>query len=251
MENSPFLDSFIAKIMKTIKLLFISLLFTSCFYAQSNNIRIENFNIDIVDARLEVKDQFDKNVYERTFLNPSGYTADLDDDGISEYLVNDFQEDEGKYYYTVYIYNTVDSFYLSDSIYSGLKEPYYLFSEEISSTVLITGSPDLDSLYIPDMDYIFSPLVCWSYRDNGLEIVNDELYDIYISENEKNISYVDSVYDANGKSCEIARKLKLAIATIYMNYLYANENTNAEQAMRYYYNCEDREKFREALRKLL
>ncbi|HEX2868472.1 MAG TPA: hypothetical protein VHO03_15625 [Ignavibacteriales bacterium] len=237
--------------MKTLLLFFVVLLSGGYSFAQDSTFAVEDFNIKIQDSRLLVGDLDNKTVYDRQFQEPYAYTLDIDGDGAPELLINDAAEKDSLSYYTLYVYNTVGSFYLIDSIYSGLKEPYSFFSDEINNVVLVTGSPDFDSLNVQGQDNIFSPLVCWSFVDSSLSIVNDQLYNVFLSENDANMKYMDEVYREKGKNCQASRLLMAAIASTYANFIYADEYALADKLLEEYYLCEDLKQFKEQISKLL
>lgn len=218
---------------------------------QSETFTADKYFIKLDNSILSVQDSAAQMVYTQKFSHPTGYVADLDGDGTVEFLINDFREHDGTNSYSLYVFNTVDTFYLADSIYSGLKEPYYVFSPEIKSVVLITGSPDVDSLYNGQIENIFSPMVCWAVVDGELTIVNDQLYDIFMEENDKIISFIETYFKANAKDCTTSKQLISAIATLTINYYYAEEKTNAENVLKQFYFCDDREKLAEVLLKML
>lgn len=231
-------------------ILFLSL-FTS-YSAQEELILIDKFKIRLKSNILIVSDQnSDAVIYQKQYANPAPLTLDLDNDGIKELLITDCIQKEGVCTYTIFLFNTADSFYVVDSIYSGLKQPYCFTSEEINEEVLVTGSADFDSLYSPVLSNSFSPIICWQYNGTELEIVNDKLYDVFISENETMIEFIDIYLKENGKNCASFSKLKQAIAAIYANYMTADEKTNAEYTLKRYYSCDDLDKFRALLNSLL
>lgn len=237
--------------MKTFILFFVALV-AGPLFAQDSTFAVEDFNVKIQDAKLLVSDLDNKTVFNRQFQYPTAYTLDIDGDGASELLINDDNEQDGQDYYTLYVYNTIGSFYLIDSVYSGLKEPYYFFSDEINNVVLVTGSPDFDSLNTSaQQENVFSPLICWSFTDSSLNIVNDQLYNIFLSENEANMKFMDSFYKENGKNCESSRRIRAAVAATYANYIYADEYALAEKLLEEYYLCGDLKSFKEQISKLL
>ncbi|MGE5402205.1 MAG: hypothetical protein ACM3S2_17540 [Ignavibacteriales bacterium] len=237
--------------MKNLILLFITFVLVHTSFAQDSTYSVEDFNIRFDNSHLVVEDINKNIVYDRVFQNPNGFVLDLDNDGTGEFLVNDYTETDGQNFYTLYVFNTTGTFYLTDSIYSGLKDPYYFYSDEISNVVLVTGSPDFDSLNQAAAETSFSPLVCWSFVDSSLSIVNDQLYDIFLDENEANISYMDSVCKSKGRTCEASQEFRAAIAATYANYVYADENALAEKMLEEYYFCDDLKKFKEQISKLL
>ena len=234
------------------KFLFVlSILLLSRLYAQDSLFSNDSFIISLKGINLYVENLEGKLVFESSFNNPNGNVTDLDNDGYTEFILNDYLIRDGRKYYYTYLYNTIDSFYLIDSIYSGLKQPYLIYSDELSEEILVTGTPDTDTLNTTQSFKIFSPLICWGFTDNQFGIVNDKLYDIFIDENNNNIDYIDSLYRKYGKNCSTTIMLRAAIAAVFINYIYADESTVADKTFNKYYNCEDKEKFKEAIKKLL
>lgn len=238
--------------MKIITQILLLLALTCNCFPQEELILIDNFKIILKENKLIVSGTVDDQpVLEKTFLNATAIAQDLDNDGIKELIINDNDQRSGISNYNLYIYNAADSFYVVDSISSGFKQPFTFSSEEINEEVLVTGSPDFDSLYSPLLGKAFSPIICWQYNGSELSIVNDKLYEIFISENESMIEYIDVYLKENGKNCISLSKLKQAIASIYANYITADEKTNAEYTLKRYYSCDDLDKFRALLDSLL
>jgi len=237
--------------MKKFLLILIGFVLSGSLFAQDNLFTTESFIVKITGSNLVVEELLERKiVFQRDFIHPTGYVIDLDNDGNVEFLVNDYRETEGQSYYSVFIYNTVDSFYLIDSILSGMKEPYYTFSDEINEIILITGSPDFDDYNSTEIETIFSPLICWGFQGNEFGLINDRLYEIFINENEKYIDFVEAQFKAKGKDCNTANLLRGVIAAIYINYYLADEKAAAEKSFDEFYRCENKEKFKEEIKKL-
>lgn len=237
--------------MKTLALFIITLVSLNTAAAQDSTYTVEDFNIKFTNGLMTVSDSVQQTVYTRQFDNPKAFLLDLDQDGLPEFLVNDAAKQDGATYYTLYVFNTVASFYMNDSLYSGMLEPYSIYPDEYDNVVLVTGSPDYDSLYTPGSGIVFSPLVCWSVTDSSLSIINDKLYDTFINENEKIVSYIDSVFKTDKPECESTELVKQALAALYANFYSASESVLAEQALKRYYKCGNAEKFRDTLKNLL
>lgn len=212
---------------------------------------IDSITVKVENNTLSVTNKANDQIYIKNFSNPSAYAVDLDEDGVTEFLVNDYTEKDGQYFYTLYIFNAVDSFYMVDSIYSGLKEPYYMYSEELKGMLLITGSPDFDYLNINGTEDVFSPIICWKYSNYEVNIINDQLYEIFISENENNLRYIEQLTTEKGKDCDSSNLIKAAIASVYANFIYADEESNAEQVLNEFYNCKDLDAFRKEIKENL
>jgi len=236
--------------IKTILILFFSLF--SSYFAQEELFLLDHFKIKLQANKLTVSGSDNEAIiFQKSFIDPTPVAQDMDNDGIKELLISDCVKKNDICSYTVYVFNSVDSFYIVDSIYSGLKQPYSYSSEEINEEILVTGSPDFDSLYSSAIGSSFSPIICWQYNGSELEIVNDKLYDIFISENEAMIEFIDVYLKENGKNCASLSKLKQVIAAVYANYITADEKTNAEYTLKRYYSCDDLDKFKALLQNLL
>jgi len=236
--------------MKQYIFVFIVLFFQSILFAQENIFSTESFIIKLTGANLEAENLDRAVVFQKSFDNPTGEVIDLNNDNNVEFIINDYSVTNGRKYYNTYVYNTLDSFYLIDSIYSGLKKPYYTYSYELNQFILITGSPDFDSLNTPEIEEVFSPLTCWGFLGAEFGIVNDKLYDIFLYENEKYIDFIDSLYKLKKKNCSTSRLVRSVIAAIFINYLYADEKSMAEKSFNQYYECDDKEKFKASIKKL-
>ncbi len=97
---------------------------------------------------------------------------------------------------------------------------------------------------------IYSPLICWGFHGNEFGLVNDQLYDIFINENEKNIDFVEEQYKAKGKNCNTANMLRGVIASIFINYYSADEKAVAEKALDELFVCDNKARFKEEITKL-
>ena len=72
-------------------------------------------------------------------------------------------------------------------------------------------------------------------------LVNDEVYNVFINENESIINYLDDYLNDNSKNCKTSITVKAAIAAAYANYINAGEKSVASQFLKNYYLCEDLE----------
>lgn len=231
-------------------LFFAVFLVLSCLRAQDTTFTVEDFEIKIDNSNLSVfREQ--SPVFSRKFNDPSIFTADLNNDGLEEVVVFDYDLKEGLECYSAYVFDCSGSFIMTDSIYSGLKEPYMLESDESEKIIVVTGSPDFDSLYVPALGTPFSPMVCWTFGDSSLTQVNDEMYDVFIEENEKNIEFIKSYYAQHGSNCTASGELKQVLATVYANYIYADEKALAEMTLVRFYYCGDEAQFRERINNIL
>jgi hypothetical protein len=237
--------------MKQFHFVFIAFLLQGILYAQENIFSTESFIIKLTGANLEAENPERTIVFQRSFNHPAGEVIDLDNDNNVEFLVNDYIISGGRKYFYTYVYNTLDTFYLVDSICSGLKKPYHTYSNELNEVILVTGSPDFDELNTTEMVEVFSPLVCWGFLGVEFGIVNDRLYDIFLNENEKNIDLLDSLYRIKKKNCTTSTLIRPIIAAIFINYLHADEKAMAEKSFSQYYNCDDKEKFKATINNYL
>jgi hypothetical protein len=65
------------------------------------------------------------------------------------------------------------------------------------------------------------------------------------------MDYIDSLYNKYGNNCNTTIMLRSVIAAIFINYMYADESSVADKTFNKYYNCDDKVKFKEAIKKLL
>lgn len=204
--------------------------------------------------------------------NQNIFYVDFDIDGKNEILNISFIIKDSLKFYTAYIYSDSsrnNSLYLIDSIYSGLKEPQFFFSEEINEMILVVGYPELDSLNLTlhlnslknnfssedslltnnDGSTYFSPLNCFAYDGFSFQNINDELYDIFISENEIMLDFLDK-QSISDKDCSFSSENKSVIAAIFINYLNASEKSLANEFLTQYYFCSDFKQFKNYLEKI-
>jgi hypothetical protein len=229
---------------------FIFFLFTQISFAQVNSYPFEFFTAHIEGTKLSIITPEQNLIYEKDFVHPAVYTSDLDEDGINELLIVDSILSDNRINFNLFIYNTLDSFYLADSISSGSYLPYETVSEEVSGIIIVSGNPLFDLLNEGVEEY-FIPVNCWKYEDAALILMNADIYDIFISENEFLIDYIDDIYLEYGEECSTSLKLKSAIASAYANYINAGEESVASQFLKNYYLCEDFEEFRNKISEML
>ena len=235
--------------MKNFVLSFL-LLFSINLYAQEDTLSFDNFYLTFQNKELNVLDNNNKIIYQKKFINPSPYTSDLNDDNSDEYLVLDSTVNKGMPWFTLYIYNTTDQFSLTDSIVSGTTEPYETTSGDLGGTIIVSGNTDFEQFNKVSDNY-FIPINCWRYEDSAIFLVNDEVYNVFINENESIINYLDDYFNDNPKSCTETDSVKAAIAAAYVNYINAGEKSVASQFLKNYYLCEDLPKFKQELNELI
>jgi hypothetical protein len=211
---------------------------------QSQDISLNNYSILLNDGILTVKDEGESVLLTRSFHNPVSYLTDLDSDASDEYLIIDSIPGSG---YLLYVYSTIDTFYLADSINSGPFEPYYTIPEDLGEVILVTGN----SAFTFSGTETILPINCLKYESGELYEVNDEIYDLFISENDGLVDYLNGYYETNARDCASTEKVKDIITAIYSNYINAAEHSLASQFLRNYYLCQDLDQYREKLDKLL
>ncbi len=236
--------------MKLNFLLFLFFILSAGAFAQKNIYSFDLFNAGLEKSVLTVKDKKNAVVYSRRFNDPAAASADLDNDGINELLITDAENKGGMTYYTLYIFNTIDSFYVADSIDSGLTQPYDIYSKELKSMMIVTGNPKFN-LFNTDTSFVCLPANCWSYESGKVSAVNGRLYDFFIAENDTLIDNIDSYLENNPKDCNTSNELRAFIASVYANYLQAGEKILARQFLHKYYFCKDAESFKDKIISLL
>jgi hypothetical protein len=226
------------------------ILISQISFAQNESYPFELFTANIEGTRLSVVTLEQNLIFKKDFVHPAGYTSDLDEDGINELLIIDSIPSDSRTNFKLFIFNTLDSFYLVDSINSGGLPPYETASEETAGMIIVSGNPLFDLFNEGVIEY-FVPINCWKYEDAALFLDNNEIYDIFISENEYLIDYIDEFYLENGVVCTTSQKMKAAIASAYVNYINAGEESVASQFLKNYYLCEDFEEFRNQVNVLI
>jgi hypothetical protein len=219
-----------------IKLLILFVTSAISLFPQVNEYEADPFRIVFSDNTLSVGISEDT-LYTRNFTNAAEYFVDLDGDSLNEFLIID-QPNESKY--MVYIYNTLDTFFLADSINSGGFEPYFTLSEEIEGIVIVAGNTAFSRYIKGDVYYL--PINCFKFESGELFLINDELYDFFVSENEDLIEFIENYFDGNIKNCTTSMNILPALASAYANYINSGEPTLAHQLINKYYFCEDKEK---------
>ncbi|HSD62387.1 MAG TPA: hypothetical protein VLB50_01280 [Ignavibacteriaceae bacterium] len=234
------------------KLLFLILfIFSFSFISLSQQLySFDSFSAQIQNSTLTVKDKEGNDVFEMNFSNPHDYATDLDGDSINEYIVIDSTNMQNLPSYTIYIFNTIDEFSLVDSIASGITEPYNMLSDEEGGEIIITGNKDFEEFYDGKSD-LFIPINCWKYDSGQVYLINDDIYDLYINENDDIISYLDSFFESGESNCNSISQVKSAIASVYANYVNAGEVTLASQFIKKYYPCDDVDAFLQKINVLL
>jgi len=213
----------------------------------SQNDTTISFNIKLNNSILSVTDYTGNLIYEKAFNNPEDVLVDFDGDGIDELLVVD-SKNENPVFYSAYLYNITDTVYLIDSVYSGVVQPYLYFSDEISLTVLVAGYPELDSLNkTAENDSVFSPINCYAFEGEKIYSVNEELYDVFILENDALISFLQM---QRNRDCNFSKRMLPAIVSVYINFLNASEKSLAEKFLNEYYLCKDKQKIQTFLKEL-
>lgn len=234
--------------MKTtvILLLLLILFFTTQINGQVGIYKFDTYFLSIDSITVKAYSPDSSLFYIKYFYSIENNFVDLDSDGVNELLIIDKKLNRDNTFFTIYVYNTIDTFYLADSIYSGRFEPYQVFSEDIGSLVIAAGMPDFDSLMTTDTTFSL-PLNFWKYEDDALFIANASIYDLFIIQNEELIDRIENYLKTNDENCDSSEKLKTIIASTYVNYLSAGEKSVAAKFLKKYYLCNDLEKFRDRL----
>ena len=220
-------------------------LFTVVTFGQSEGGKI--FEPKLINNILTVANEGGKIVFEKYFNEATELYIDLSEGHEVEYFVRDKKVVDGIPRYYAFIYNITGTFYLIDSLYSGVYEPTPFYSSEIEKTLLLTGNPEFDSVYSPLEHEYFSAIVCLLLEDGKLYNVDDQIYDVFLQESEPVISYIESIWSSSLKDCTTLLEIRSAIAAVYLNYLNAGEKVLARKFLDDYYLCPDKESFKNFL----
>jgi len=215
----------------------------------STTVEFDFFTVQLKDNLLRVVSNDNELLFGQTFNHPIFTTADLDSDEVDEYILIDYKIVDQKKDYTIYIYNTIDTFYCVDSIRSGFFEPYIFNSGEVKGNIIITGIPGFNELNIGKSE-ISMPVNIWRYGENGIVLINDQIYDLFHSENESVIDYLDDYFSSGSKNCSSSQQVNNIIAAGYANYKNSGELTLANQFLLKYYLCPDIDSFKKKIENL-
>jgi hypothetical protein len=209
-------------------------------FAQQNYYEYAPFSIRFEQGVMEVKNG-DAVLYTHSFRNPSENGVDLDGDGIDEFLVIDQMEEDGRRQFILFIFNITESFFLVDSISSGSIEPYIIYSEEVEDYILISGNSSFMQFTGNNAEHL--PVNCYKYETGEVFLVNDEIYDVFISENDELLEIIDKYFEMNARNCTSSLDIIPALSAAYANYINAGEPTLASHLITNYYYCDDKERF--------
>jgi hypothetical protein len=238
-----------------VKIIFVFLVLADCFFAeltlsqQQAEFLFESFSASIENRNLSVFNNEEELIYQKEFYNPLCYKADLDLDLSDELLVKDSVKKSGSLCFTLYVFNTLDTFYLADSIDSGEVFPFETEDRETGEIILVCGNPSFT--LFNQGDSAFLPLNCFRFSEAEVYKANDEVYDIFISANDAIIKYLDEFYNSAKRNCTTTEKIKPAIAAAYVNYINAGENSVANQFLKNYYLCKDINQFKDNIMELI
>ena len=239
------------EIMKYILPVIFLLLAVETFpQSDSTQAEFELFTVGLNGKLLSVVSNEGDTLYTREFESPQFTTADLDSDGVEEYILTDYKIVDDKYDFTMFVYNTLDTFYCVDSIHSGFLEPYIVYSEEAGCNIIVAGNAQFDELNIGKDDTAL-PINVWKYDEAAVININSDIYDLYESETDAIIDYLEDYFDSNVETCNSSQQAANIIAAGYTNLINAGENSVASQFLKKYYLCPDIEVFKQKIENLL
>lgn len=225
------------------------LIFTFFLQAQEKNYQFTNFQISVVGNEVSVLTESDSLIYQRTFINLIELTNDLEMDGSPEFIV--FEKDSLLHAgYIIYLFNTLDEFFLIDSILAGITEPSIIISEEINYPLIVCGNQDFE-IFFSDNNENYEPINLWKFEQGELYLANEDVYEIYLTENENLLGFLTTELGDSNLTCESVKPYISAIASAYANFINAGEASSALQLIDKFYSCADIENFKQTLDELL
>lgn len=237
--------------MKALFVLFVALILTSALFAQAENYEFDTYTVTVEKNIVLAKDVNGKIFYSRPFENLKEFLADLDGDSIPEFCVTTSKTVNNNTFYKVYVYNTIDTFELADSLESLNLEPYSVFDEETGKETFIVGNPDFMKIAHDENETVTAAIDCYEYDGLNFNNINNIIYDIFMKQNEVLIDSLDSFYGSEANNCEASTKAKSLIAAIYVNYKSAVEDSISLHFLNKYYFCNDVLDFKSKLNGLL
>lgn len=175
--------------------------------------------------------------YSKQFFRPDLIEFDLDSDGNTELIIIDSLQTNGYYLFNVFVFSTLDTFYLVESIISAIFPPTITFSDETESFIIVFGDSEFLQFIKQNEKFPTVPISVWKYEEGELFNINDEIYDVFINANENLINFLDNFETEIKKDCNETEKFTSVIVTIYVNFIRANETSNSQQFMKKYYLC--------------
>lgn len=175
--------------------------------------------------------------YTKQFFRPELSEIDLDSDGNNELIIIDTSFFNNLSSFEIFIYSTLDSFYLVDSILSAIYYPSIIFSEETESNILVIGDSEFLKFVKKDEKFPTVPISIWKYEEGELFNINDEIYEPFVNSNENLLNFLDNFEPIINEDCNESEKFTSVIVSIYVNFIRANENSNSQQFIKNYYLC--------------
>lgn len=175
--------------------------------------------------------------YSKQFSRPELFEIDLDSDGNNELIIIDSSVVNGLNIFETFVYSTLDTFYLVDSVLSALIPPSIYYSEETESFILTGGDSDFLKFINSAEEFPSVPVSVWKYEEGELFNINDEVYELFIITNENLIKILDNFEPIINEDCTETKKFTSVIVSIYVNFMRANETSNSQQFMKKYYLC--------------
>lgn len=169
--------------------------------------------------------------------------TDFDNDGIDEMSIIDKKNDANYY---IYIFLLIDKLQLADSLYCGVTEPFIGYSDELLEPVIYSAYPELEQFFSNKEDVI-SAVCCYQFDGEKFTKINDRLYSVFMEANENLFLILEKHFINSNKDCGLAMQHKGLLASIYINYQNASENSLANGFIEKYYPCDDRIAFTEFL----
>jgi hypothetical protein len=218
-------------------------------FAQAENYEFDNFTVTVQKNILSVKSVSGETIYTRQFDNLKEFTSDLDGDSIPEFCVSEEMKNGNNTIYKMLVYNTVDTFTLADSLESLNMEPYSVADEDSGQLVFVAA--DTNFLRFAGDVPVTAAVNCYEFDGLNFVQINDQIYDIFMRQNEEIVDSLDNFFDDNSNDCASSKKVLSLIASLYVNYKNADENSISLHLLNKYYFCSDLLDFKSKLDGLL
>lgn len=207
--------------------------------------KIKNDSLSIGAANSELS-------FYQKFDNSDKIIIDADLDGTDEIFVIDVTIKNEINFYTLFLFSSDEKNILLDTLYSSIVEPTFSYSEDSSFVIIRTGFYDVDSLIeISDSEFLFSPINFWKFENDKLININEDCYELFLAENEFISDIVEEYFLREIKNCNSTKRVLSLIASLYINYMNAEEKILAKEIINRYYFCDDLDNFLLFLNKIL
>ncbi|NUN07874.1 MAG: hypothetical protein HUU54_01730 [Ignavibacteriaceae bacterium] len=228
-------------LIKPVLVIFFLLGLSDPCVAGISDTMVNKITFRVTENSLIVLDSLGAVIFSRDFKSVSNsFFLDFDADGTDELYIEESEIKNSETFYSCYFIRTLDSVYLIDSIGSGVTRPYHEFNEDLNSLVLVTGDAYVDSLITLSRNKLLvTPKVYWLFDGTEVFSVDEEMYDVYMAENDDLMILLNDFKKAVKDDCRLSDNYRGIIITVFINYLFAKEQVLAYRFIEEFSDCRE------------